>query len=78
MAELVDALDSKSSSRKGVRVRPPLRAPYRFKIHFEVLSRLKALYDKENHFGATFLLFGEIDAAHFAEKFFQAFVVFLP
>ena len=26
MAELADALDSKSSSRKGVRVRPPLRA----------------------------------------------------
>lgn len=25
MAELVDALDSKSSARKGVRVRPPLR-----------------------------------------------------
>ena len=28
MAELADALDSKSSSRKGVRVRPPLRAPF--------------------------------------------------
>ena len=27
MAELVDALDSKSSSREGVRVRPPLRVP---------------------------------------------------
>ena len=27
MAELADALDSKSCSRKGVRVRPPLRAP---------------------------------------------------
>ena len=27
MAELADALDSKSSSRKGVRVRPPLRVP---------------------------------------------------
>lgn len=25
MAESVDALDSKSSARKGVRVRPPLR-----------------------------------------------------
>ena len=30
MAELVDALDSKSSSREGVRVRPPLRVPLFF------------------------------------------------
>ena len=28
MAELVDAPDSKSGSREGVRVRPPLRVPY--------------------------------------------------
>ena len=28
MAELVDALDSKSSFRKEVRVRPPLRVPF--------------------------------------------------
>ena len=30
MAELVDALDSKSSFRKEVRVRPPLRVPFFF------------------------------------------------
>ena len=30
MAELVDALDSKSSSREGVRVRPPLLVPLFF------------------------------------------------
>ena len=30
MAELVDALDSKSSFRKEVRVRPPLRVPFYF------------------------------------------------
>ena len=30
MAELVDALDSKSSFRKEVRVRPPLRVPFQF------------------------------------------------
>lgn len=34
MAELVDAPDSKSSSRKGVRVQVPLRPPYGFKSHF--------------------------------------------
>ena len=30
MAELVDAPDSKSGSREGVRVRPPLRVPLSF------------------------------------------------
>lgn len=28
MAELVDAVDSKSTARKGLRVRVPLSAPY--------------------------------------------------
>ena len=36
MAELVDALDSKSSFRKEVRVRPPLRVP-RNTFHFSFI-----------------------------------------
>ena len=38
MAELADALDSKSCSRKGVRVRPPLRAP----IDYQLVTHLKS------------------------------------
>ena len=39
MAELVDALDSKSSSREEVRVRPPLRVPYKPSFFMEASIR---------------------------------------
>ena len=55
MAELVDALDSKSSFRKEVRVRPPLRVPS--KIHILKVnirrgreSDMSALRDIINHY----------------------------
>ena len=56
MAELVDALDSKSSSREGVRVRPPLRVPSNPSFHMEALIRrgresdMPALRDILNHY----------------------------
>ena len=56
MAELVDALDSKSSSREGVRVRPPLRVPFQPSFFMEALIRrgresdMPALRDIINHY----------------------------
>ena len=59
MAELVDALDSKSSSREGVRVRPPLRVPPPDILLFKGMdtlirrgheSDLPALRDILNHY----------------------------
>ena len=59
MAELVDALDSKSSSREGVRVRPPLRVPstkHHFYTGMDTMIRrghesdLPALRDILNHY----------------------------
>ena len=57
MAELVDALDSKSSSREGVRVRPPLRVPFQTKTYLMEASirrgresDLPALRDILNHY----------------------------
>ncbi len=57
MAELVDALDSKSSSREGVRVRPPLRVPFQTKTDLMEASirrgresDLPALRDILNHY----------------------------
>jgi phosphinothricin acetyltransferase len=59
MAELVDALDSKSSSREGVRVRPPLRVPFQPSFFMEALIRrgresdMPALRDIINHYIAN-------------------------
>ena len=59
MAELVDALDSKSSSREGVRVRPPLRVPFQPSFYMEALIRrgresdMPALRDIINHYIAN-------------------------
>ena len=57
MAELVDAPDSKSGSREGVRVRPPLRVPLFFDcLNMEVIVRrgqesdMNALRDILNHY----------------------------
>ena len=56
MAELVDALDSKSSSREGVRVRPPLRVPLQPSFFMETLIRrgresdMPVLRDIINHY----------------------------
>ena len=55
MAELVDALDSKSSFRKEVRVRPPLRVPFFFQPLNTTIRRgresdMPALRDIINHY----------------------------
>ena len=56
MAELVDAPDSKSGSREGVRVRPPLRVPLQPSFFMETLIRrgresdMPALRDIINHY----------------------------
>ena len=55
MAELVDALDSKSSFRKEVRVRPPLRVPFLFYPFMAIIRRgresdMPALRDIINHY----------------------------
>ena len=54
MAELVDALDSKSSFRKEVRVRPPLRVPLIKKLNATIRrgreSDMPALRDIINHY----------------------------
>jgi len=56
MAELVDALDSKSSFRKEVRVRPPLRVPFLFHSFGMAIIRrgresdMPALRDIINHY----------------------------
>ena len=54
MAELVDALDSKSSFRKEVRVRPPLRVPFIKKLNATIRrgreSDMPALRDIINHY----------------------------
>ena len=53
MAELVDALDSKSSFRKEVRVRPPLRVPFLFLMAIIRRGResdMPALRDIINHY----------------------------
>ncbi len=55
MAELVDALDSKSSFRKEVRVRPPLRVPFLFYPFMAIIRRgresdMPALRDIINYY----------------------------
>ncbi len=55
MAELVDALDSKSSFRKEVRVRPPLRVPFPSNLLNATIRRgresdMSSLRDIINHY----------------------------
>ena len=68
MAELVDALDSKSGSCKGVRVRFPLRPPIKKEWLFckfyrrSLVSRPASLDRIQN--SLFFFLIGKIDSAN--------------